>query len=222
MPPYRDSRIYRQPAVVAMSWQCPPAPRVSASASANAVLTEGPSSPRGPAAVPCQPAVSRTGRAAVRAPSMAPWRGAVPNLGSRCHSPLIGASSRLLPWGPGLGPQSREAWFSRLPHCVAALAAGRNTGVQGQTPDSDPRPPWPRIHHPNSSRPPILDANQGVRRRATEAYSGTPQGANRRNNEELRQKRWIGVASPPGHRSRCTGVCATRRRPCGDLRQPGA
>ena len=45
---------------------------------------------------------------------------------------------------------------------------------------------------PEFPRPPILDANLGARRRATEAYSCTPQGASRRSNDELRQKRWIG------------------------------
>ena len=35
-------------------------------------------------------------------------QGAVPNLGSRCHRPPIGASSRHLPWGPSPGRQGKR------------------------------------------------------------------------------------------------------------------
>ena len=65
--------------------------------------------------------------------------------------------------------KSREPRFSRLgaePRPAKPKDANwqRSADHGNETPDAEPRPRRSRIHHPNSSRPPILGANQGVRR----------------------------------------------------------
>ena len=51
-----------------------------------------------------------------------------------------------------------------------------------------------QIHHRNSPRPPIWDADQGARGLTTEAYLRTPQGGTRRSAAEMRPKRGIAGA----------------------------
>ena len=68
-----------------------------------------------------------------------------------------------------------------------------------------------QIHHRNSPRPPIWDADQGARGLTTEAYLRTPQGGKRRSDAEMRPKRGIAV-DLPHPASHCRFVAQTFRQ----------